>query len=328
MRWRVFLCVLLLVAQAVHAWASPLDLYVNNKRLDAAVVKIGKTLYASPEAVAERLHARYEDGAPPRLNEKPLASARSVKGKTLAALAEIAAALGARLMVNEAVGVIDLITFDPVANAKTLRDAPSPSRETPAVPKPPLTLGDEAVAVGSSQPGAAARSSEEDHVVARSEMDSIRRLADDGLAGQLGMRMTVVPVCHWLTLPELRRVAGSDYVLGFTIPRKIEGRVEVDIFVPYGLPYSEVVHIMTHERAHCWEAEVDMNLSTKVLSEGFAEWASYVVLRSFHMDGEAARVEARLPDDYGRGFHYFQRLAEKYGLSDTVQRILRLNPKH
>lgn len=305
------LAVLLIVAACslCGAWASPVpDIYIDNRRFSGSVVPVGADLFVDAEAFARALQRPLTDGTPATLDGHPLPSLRTLRGRRCVRLDEAVAAAGVRMRNNAAVGIIDIITFDPTARARAIEAAERERQRT--APPPAVRTGP-----------ASAPTREADY-------DAIYQLALQQLQANLGMRINVEPRRHFVALSELRAMVGSAHVYGYTRSLRSGSDLTLDVYVARGLPYDRTLHVMLHELAHCWQHNERMNTSTARLTEGFAEWAAAHTLNTLGYTEEVARINSNLLEDYAEGYRYFERRAARIGALKTVDemRNLRATP--
>lgn len=291
-----FFLLFLVTALPVTAESAP-DIYVDNHRVKCTVLRSGGEIYVEPHAVASAMHATCTDsGGQPTVNGHPLKASR----QGLVSLKELVAAAGAQLRINPAVGIVDVITFDPKARAQAIEARERERQAMSGASRPPTP-------VDAEMP------------VSPAQMDGLYQFALAQMRGTLGMGMTILPTCHWVTLREIRRNAG-ELVLGYTTSIRIDGKLYLEIYVPYDLAYAATLHIMVHELAHCWEHNNEVNMGTKIIGEGFAEWTAYTVLKGLGYDKESEKA-FRLPEEYSEGFKYFERMAQRIGAVATVEHV-------
>ncbi|WP_141485149.1 protein DA1 [Rhodococcus sp. WS3] len=149
-------------------------------------------------------------------------------------------------------------------------------------------------------------------------------------------RELAVPTPVRITLADSRRLASKglnngphhhgvteiEYFHGTTQPTNVE------ITVRMGLPDIQCRATVAHEFGHAFMAHQCLFDVPLVLSEGFAELASYAYL--YH---DVATVEARAecrsisrrPDLYGVGFRRVYEIVKRIGLAEFIRR-LQVNP--
>lgn len=288
-------------AAAVGAEPPP-DLYIDNRRFTGGVVRIGRDLFVDAEAAAGPLKRAYTAGTPATLDGHLLPSARVIKGKTYVRLDELAAA-GARVQSNPAVGIIDVLTFDPTARARIINDQERTRQVAAARAAPP--------------PGTVGPPTTE------ADLEAVYQMAVTQLRTNLGMRLAVEPRRHFVPVAEIRREMASNAALGYTNALYSGGTLTLDVYVARGLSYEQTLHVMLHELTHCWQHGEGLNTSTRRLTEGFAEWAAAFILKGLGYADEVRRINENLLEDYAEGFRYFERRAASVGPTLTVEDMRR-----
>lgn len=307
------ICVMSTVGLAGHAAPSLAlpDVYVDNHRFEATMSRIHGELYVDVAALCRALHLDCAtQGATAMVGRRPLATARTVDGVTLAALKEIVRLAGVRMQVNADVGIIDILTYDPRATAREIeaRDqaARAASNSPASTPAPPAPAG-----TAQSPPEAA-------RIVTKEEMNGLWDQATDLLASDLNITFDHPVTTHFCSLADLKKTSGSDYVQGLTMCRGLGNDYTLDLYVPYGLSLERTMHVLIHERTHCWQRFVDADMGTPRLCEGFADWTASYILKMLHYGHEIAAMRANMAEDYSEGFQFFERMCARQGPMLTV----------
>ena len=82
------------------------------------------------------------------------------------------------------------------------------------------------------------------------------------------------------------------------------------------------IEIAAHELAHHWQFHYAPYLRNRILQEGFAEYASFLVNREYGQQRLNRRLEKRNDPVYGAGFRRIRAVADREGIAG-VKRLLR-----
>lgn len=275
------------------------DVYVDNRKLAGSVVRVGNALFVDAVAAAKALKRAYVAGSPPTLDGHPLLSARTLRGTVHVRLDELAAIAGAQVRTNPAVGIIDVITFDPKARARAIGEDEQKRRAAlvRSAPRPTMSISPTSDA----------------------DLRDIYQIAVQQLKINLGIQLAVEPSLHLVPADEIHREMRSSVAMGYTNALLSGGTLTLDVYVAQGLSYDRTLHVVLHELTHCWQHGAGLNTSTTRITEGFAEWASAFVLESMGYTDEVKRINDNLLEDYAEGYRYFARRAAEVGPLRTVE---------
>jgi len=138
----------------------------------------------------------------------------------------------------------------------------------------------------------------------------------------LKMKFPARPAFKFVDLPTLLAqieddpsLRGEERTLGLFMRK---GR-KTSVWVVAGLPRRRTVAVMAHELAHAWQNANCAGESSKLLSEGFAEWVAYKVLEAMRADKEMGQM-LRREDLYGRGFKNMLAIEQKSGIAGVMRR--------
>ena len=99
-------------------------------------------------------------------------------------------------------------------------------------------------------------------------------------------------------------------------------KIECEILMLSHLPRWRFIEIAAHELAHHWQFHYAPYLRNRVLQEGFAEYASFLVNREYGQQRLNRRLEKRNDPVYGAGFRRIRAVADREGIAG-VKRLLR-----
>jgi len=109
------------------------------------------------------------------------------------------------------------------------------------------------------------------------------------------------------------------------------GSQYINILAP--MPQATAIQVVAHELAHNWQfdptgpnlcAEViedSLPHEGKMISEGFAQWASFKICDHRALHDEAASIRMWVDDEYGDGFDFMNWLEYKYGFKSVMDLV-------
>jgi hypothetical protein len=127
----------------------------------------------------------------------------------------------------------------------------------------------------------------------------------------------------------------SDDTKGFTdynVKKNLFGQIReetIQVYLLFGMPEVQMRGTIAHELCHVWQFREGRLDQDQVLSEGSANFASYLVLRQAGRPEAEFIIDNMMHDDdpaYGEGFRKVRDYAEKKGL-DKWRRLLKKKHK-
>jgi hypothetical protein len=155
------------------------------------------------------------------------------------------------------------------------------------------------------------------------QMDYLYKLVRETLEQRLGLKLDHPVVTHWVTLADIRGMAGADGYGYSTAHVRGMDVASLDLYVPFGLSPSLTLHSMAHELGHCWQYDHGIFSAEPLKMEGFAEWVASKVLESLTMSGELQVMKANVYAQYRDGLVYFQNIDRSGGTSAVLQEMLK-----
>lgn len=129
---------------------------------------------------------------------------------------------------------------------------------------------------------------------------------------------------HLVDQSALKREYGGNLreaTRGFCQSTNRGGKWTHKIYVVNGLPKVPLISVFCHEYAHAWQNEKNRNnqSSTMRFKEGFAQWVSYKVAKSYGRTEEVKHMLSTRDSVYGGGLKDFVKLDELAGTRAVLQ---------